>query len=73
MSEVVYGVGQQVEIATDLHEGRGSQADLGGQGSAGPATCGEEQLQGEGTLSGPLTLMVRTTALTPGSAAGWAR
>lgn len=41
MSEVVYGVGEKVEIATDLHEGRGSQADPGGQGSAGPATCGE--------------------------------
>lgn len=38
MSEVIYGVGQQVEIATDLREGRGSQTDPGGQGSAGPAT-----------------------------------
>lgn len=38
MSEVVYGVGQQVEIATDLGEGRESQAELGGQGWARPAT-----------------------------------
>lgn len=29
MSEVVYGVGQQVEIATDLGVGRESRAELG--------------------------------------------
>lgn len=32
MSEVVYGVGQQVEIATDLGEGRESQAKPNRQG-----------------------------------------
>lgn len=32
MSEVVYGVGQEVKIATDLGEGRVSQAELKRQG-----------------------------------------
>lgn len=72
MSEVVYGVGQQVEIATDLGERRESQAELGRPGELGrPLWVG--QLQEEGALSGPLTLILRTTALRPGSAAGWAR
>lgn len=31
MSEVVYGVGQQVEIAADLGEGRESRAESGRQ------------------------------------------
>lgn len=72
MSEVIYGVGQQVEIATDLREGRGSQTDPGGRAQSG-LPLGREPLWQEGALRGPLTLMVRTTALTPGSAAGWAR
>lgn len=66
MSEVVYGVGQQVEIAMDLGAGRESQLN-----GAGRATR-VGQLQEEGALSGPLTLMLWTTALRPGSAAGWA-
>lgn len=48
MSEVVYGVGQQVEIATDLGEGGESQAELGGQGWARPATQGGAAAGGGG-------------------------
>lgn len=70
--EVVYGVGQQVEIATDLGERRESRAELGRPGELG-RPLGVGQLQEEGALSGPLTLILRTTALRPGSAAGWAR
>lgn len=69
MSEVVYGVGKQVEIATDLDEGRERQAEPGRQSRVSHSAL---QLQ-EGGPHGPLTLRFRTTALRPGSAAGWAR
>lgn len=72
MREVVYGVGQQVEIATDLGEGRESWLNGTGRADLG-RPLGVGWLQEEGALSGPLTLMLWTTALRPGSAAGWAR
>lgn len=72
MGEVVYGVSQQVEIATDLGEGKESGLNRAGRVELG-WPLGVGQLQEEGALRGPLTLMLRTTALRPGSAAGWAR